>query len=396
MNLTFDRELEVRRQEVTTIEVPGDFKFLGNEIAVKSVRVTSDRKIFVYAANARTYSGDMFLAYPTNKIGQNYIVAAIESDVNVHENVPVVAVAAVNYDTLVTFHFKSSVTIAFTNGETFSGNVYRIELNQYEVVHIKHFELSGIMVTANKDIVVVSGNTFFRDASYYGRTTGDHVAEQLVPLKYMSKKYIVVPSSTNDTESGEIVRIYSTESETNVIREYDGSTTPYTLHNAGDSIDFFLNLSSASIFTADKDISVVQFGMSSTQFGDPYMLLTTPLAAFMSSYEFSTPSNYNYGSILHRLVLIANNIAIESTFLDTAQLTTEWTPVGEYFFINVPISEGAHMVHTSVEGGALWGFIYGRRKLLGYASSIGRFLCETGNCPVKYLIAFNFREEKMN
>ncbi|KAK3086857.1 hypothetical protein FSP39_024460 [Pinctada imbricata] len=387
MNLTFDRALEVSRLNVTTVEVPDEFELLGNEIAVKSVRITSDREIFVYAANARPYSGDMFLVYPTTRIGQNYIVAAMESDINVNVNVPFVAVAAVNNETLVTFHFKSNVTIAFTNGQSFSGNVFSIELYQYEVVHIKHFELSGTIIIADMDIVVVSGSTCFRDASYYGITTKDHVAEQLLPVKYMSKKYIVVPSSVNDTESGEIVRIYSTESETNIIQEYNGSTNSYVLHEVGDSIDFFLTLSSASIFTADKDISVVQFGVSSTHLGDPYMLLTTPFNAFMRSYEFLTFANYNYESISHRLVLIANNVATESTFLDILQLNPmDWTSIGKNFFINIPISEGAHKVYTLADGGFLWGFIYGRKTHSGYASSIGRYLCETGNCPVKYIV----------
>jgi gliding motility-associated-like protein len=300
----------------------------------KSIRITSDKKISAFAANASDYTTDATHLMPVQHLGNNYMVLNFPG-YNHHSNDVLIVSASDDTQVEIKPSCKTSdnraayipFTIRLNEGETYL--LRSAENNDLTGTKIKSFDC--------KNIAVFSGA---KGANIPIQCSAvDHIYAQIPALNRLGKRYLLSPLNGTYT-----CKILSTENNTRV---FINGNLAFIL-NEGQS-HVFINQSNSMIIETDKPAMAAQFlqGTLCSSGGDPAMIILSPEEEFYSNVNFSAPALPN---------IAVFNVAIVTKSSNASSVKLDGIPVGEfssignstqYSFKIVPISSGAHTLEAA-------------------------------------------------
>ncbi|MCX6155841.1 MAG: T9SS type A sorting domain-containing protein [Candidatus Kapabacteria bacterium] len=283
-------------------------KFADQFIAVKrAIHISSDYPICVYVVARYSGNSEGYLAYPTNALGDEYIISSYPdcSAYNLmYSSLPSIAGIVAAYDnTSVTFTLGGNKDTKTPN-KLKPGQFKVFQMNQGDVLTFAtadtNSDLSGSKVVSSNPVAVFSANLGANIPVENGNF--EYLTEMELPTRAWGKTYMV--STIAGRRNNSIVRVYAKEPNTNVY--LDGSPIG-TLSQAGGVIDSaYLEIrigsdtSMSSVISSDKAIYVVQYNTGSKEDGyprpnsDPFQMIVVPFEQYQKNVEFSTPGT-KYG-----------------------------------------------------------------------------------------------------
>ena len=228
-----------------------------SEVTARSFRVRSDSAISLYAYNAAIASSEISCITPESALGDEYIVASYRSTRSQYPEV--FMVIATEDNTLVTI--TPSVDLSGVQGyrQGKSGVPFTVKLNRgstYLAKALTHSdELTGTHLKSSCPVAVFSGidDGFLTPLC----TSGDHVFEQLLPLRAWGKRYAVVNTSL-PSNTYRVVAAYDTTSVT--ITTHTGSVETQQL-NRGQYVERRIISSASEGFAYVESTKPVQVGL---------------------------------------------------------------------------------------------------------------------------------------
>ena len=385
----------VTNNNLTLVDLPQTLQLLGTVKDTKLVRVVAEEDIILYCGNQWVYSGDSYIAYPVKLLGRMYVIATFEDEPDSY--LPVFGVATIHDDTEININFTKTVRFIL-DGVAYIGSIM-INLQQYQVLQIVNQNISGTIVTSDKDIVVNSGHVALKvplDAH-----SKDHIEEQLLPVDYWANDYFYV-SSQNENNVTDRVRIYGFKDQTNIVIDNGTVSTSLEISTPGGFLDVQVQGHCARI-TNDQPVQIAQTGFSiksinwnpsqnesaaTSVLGDPFLYIITGISQFYESFTFLTPIVGTSGCFTNFVTLIANYMAVGDLELDGGVISPVWTEFtqSEYIFTQISITEGVHTARLLSKGGIIGGMVYGSSTYAKYGTSIGKYIPQDNeNVKVRYI-----------
>ena len=164
------------------------------------MEATSD--IVVYGVNRANGSSDAFLALPADDaLGQDYILASYKET---GDFISQAGIIATEPNTTIFIHIPDAIDY---NGEIRVGptviseeRFYNVTLDAFQTLQLESFfDLTGINITSDKPITVISGNTARANATDKDFLC-DHFSEQLSPTRSWGRSFATVPFSVGKTD----------------------------------------------------------------------------------------------------------------------------------------------------------------------------------------------------
>ena len=163
------------------------------------MKATSD--IVVYGVNRANGSSDAFLALPADALGQDYILASYKET---GDFISQAGIIATQPNTTIFIHIPDAID---HNGDIRVGPTivteepfFNITLDAFKTLQLESFfDLTGINITSDKPITVISGNTARANATDKDFLC-DHFSEQLSPTRSWGRSFATVPFSVGITD----------------------------------------------------------------------------------------------------------------------------------------------------------------------------------------------------
>jgi hypothetical protein len=279
----------------------------GTGIKTSGFKVESAQNIAGYFVNRKSYTTDMTYIFDETALGNNYVVA---SQGNGFDEGSQIAVHAIQDNTTITLNPKSGtpITVTLNAGETYKyagGTV----------------DLTGSKVSSDKAVAVFSGHACAQVP--VGTTYCDTLIEQMIPVKNLSKNYLVTASQGADLSGSDIVRVVASADGTLVSR--DGIVVA-TL-NEGEFYEFSLASNSGSQITSSEPVLVAQYlkgGQGALT--DPAMAIVPGSDTWLDEYRLSTPTGtqdftLDYASIIMNSTDLFS-LELNGSTVDTSSFTT--------------------------------------------------------------------------
>ena len=160
----------------------------------------STGEIIVYGLNKADSTNGAFLALPTDVLGEEYFTASYGSG---GTHVSQIGIISTTNNTLVSVtipYLRRNITIVLNenNSDIYKeGDTINKTMDRFETWHLKSSEdLTGIKVTADYPVVVLSGNTkTFTNVTDGSVMWQDHLVEELIPTNSWGKQFATVPFS---------------------------------------------------------------------------------------------------------------------------------------------------------------------------------------------------------
>ena len=266
----------------------------------KSLRITSDEDISVYAINLFSGTTDATNVLPVNNYGRDFFILSYLSTRSDGYTI----IASEPGTTNVTNH--SGATVSLTQGQVYSF---------YDGSLIYRTDLTGGRITSDKPIAIFTTNQSVQIPD--GTTANECLFQQLAPVHSWGTTFLVpvtsATSSDNVTRDRDRIRIIASQDGTTITQtggtvqsNVQGAVT--TLDNplnAGQFVELEINLANNGCYiTADKPIAVASYLIgtaafgSGNAFGDPAMAWIPPIEQTISS-TIVAPFFSEGASILH-------------------------------------------------------------------------------------------------
>lgn len=301
---------EISVEVDTTLEIMSS-----GQVERKSLHVTCDHDITLYAVSHRKASTDSYAAIPTPLLGTEYVVAGYTTLLNTgyggtldRSFTSQAEILATEDNTLVTAH----VTAATVDGVP-AGRTIMFVLNRGDVFQLQgdgraeKSDLTGTIVTATKPVAFFTGH---RCAQVPGDVAFcDMLLEEEPPTNDWGKEFIVTKFEGKDFS---IARVVAREDSTEV---FVNGQHAASLKKAGFyEID---TLRHDAVIRTSKPALVAQYSTGSNadsiKVGDPFMLLVVPNDRFLTDV---TTASVTTGQWWHYLNIVVPDSAIESLRLD--------------------------------------------------------------------------------
>ena len=284
--------LNIRRNQTvtkgsTTITLDSSLQRHESYLEVRGVYVASDVDITVYVINSNVGCGSAFMALPVQLMGQSYTIISYTPEINEISEFMVIGLTA-----------DTSVRLTYTNGTNVILLLDRLEVYQATAA----YDLTGTMVTANKDVSVISGAS----CSYVFNPWCDMLVTALPPLTYYGTHYIV-PSAF--TEHSYLVRVIALSSDDNdvKIRDSENQEGP-TVSTTGMSVDIY-NTTNPITIVASRPIIVAEYIDT-----NPYVTLIPSVDQYTYEYSFSISSVYT--NFINYLAIVIPENATDGLLID--------------------------------------------------------------------------------
>ena len=223
----------------------------GTEIANKSIRVVSDKRILVQVFIYTEDHIEGYLGIPVNKLGKMYHVSTFCALGGFCQ----LAIAAThpNTTTNVYLQFPPSVPdIVFCVGEKFfrSKRDRFLILEKFEVLQIETaVDLTGTFIYTDLPVAVFAGT---RNLTLGGIRT--HLVEQLFPVENWGSEFILGTLGAN--MYGDVIKITASQADTTIeMRGYP----KFIIANTNHTITRRLDKDTVTHIKASKPIQIVQF-----------------------------------------------------------------------------------------------------------------------------------------
>jgi hypothetical protein len=231
-------------------------------------------------------------------------------------------------------------------------------------------DLTGTLISSDENVGVFGGVDCAQ--APLGARYCDHIEEQIFPVQAWDTEYYATKFSERGAEE-DIWRIVAAEDQTEITTEPFQVEVPVL--NRGEVFEF--RSSEDFKVVADKPILVAQYmtGSSTTTSsndGDPSMLLAVPARQYRRGYVFLVPETYDRDWVTVTFPDGAN-ILFDGEPLDLAMAV----PIGETGFnvLRMPVEDGRHDVDSDLPVGVS---VYGYDFNISYAYPAGLDLSEFG------------------
>lgn len=359
-------------------------------ITRNTFHITADEEITVYGLSVANTTSDGFLAFPTDVLGREYIIASYPSNLiyqnNTNRTINSVTSTMTQFS-MVAVHDSTVVTIVPTV-KTWNGDstAYSIVLNQGQAYLVSLYpaqenalkDFTGSRIVSSKPLVVYGGHE--RAAIPIGATSRDCLIEQMLPVEVWGKTALVVPYPTPASGVPDLgcdpVRVIA--GYDNTVVRVNGATVA-TLR-AGSFYEMIMT-TSASVETSEPAI-VAGYKCSGrggiagqTALGDPFLAIIPPVEQFLTRYRFicvqGTQFNGNRPEPAfqeHYVTMIVPTTKATTIVLDGSPVSFQSfrrIASTEYSYASVRIGEGKHSISADTAFGITVAG-YGRANSYGY------------------------------
>jgi hypothetical protein len=357
-------------------------------IARQSFHLTSDVDVSVYALNQANTTSDAFFVFPTDILGEDYLIMAYNSDGTTFDSKDRTpsqfAIVATEDSTIV--DIKASVpTYIHRTNKSWSvtlnrGDVYLVQ-SAFDL-GIDNPDLTGSEVLSNKPIAVFGGQQRAKLPVSQGSMgpSRDILVEQLQPLKNWGKNAYIVPfyQPYDITPFGkDIFRVLASKDSTAL---FFNNNYALTL-NKGQIFEAAAD--KPIIITANNPISVAQYKKTSKFYNsdlnvsDPFMLIIPPKEQYQSTYRVINAQSWdiNSGSLRpfktfteQYITLIVPDTSISSIRIDNVNpAASRYRPIpgSGFSYLNYSTLDGVHSISSNAPIG-VYVYGYGDANSYGY------------------------------
>ena len=402
-------------QDVFTFDVPAvGFEIDDQVVGRNTFHIVADEEVTVYGLNLATFTSDAFLAFPTDVLGREYVIASYPPNIlllpngvvnNIISTMSQFALVAVQDSTIVritptakTWNGDSTTyTILLQQGQSY---LVSMELNANNAQR----DFTGSRVSASKPIVVYGGhertsigNNLGREGNSNIRNSRDHLVEQMLPLEACGKRAFITPYPEPIVGIPDIgcdrARVIAGYPNTIVMVNRSTVATLQTgeFYEIGITSAAEITTSEPSVFAGYKcsgknDIRAV---------GDPFLVMIPPVEQFLTRYRFvcvqgRQPSMENRNVVEPAFIEHFVNIVVPSTKATTILLNgqnltmQQFSRIAntEYSFATVRVFEGIHNISADTTFG-ITVLGYGRANSYGY---VGGQRFETDVDPPQFAV----------
>lgn len=380
------RTFTIPADAVYTFDVP----YFGLEmdaptIGQKSFHITANEEVTVFGLSVASTTSDAFLAFPTDVLGREYVIASYPSNLLFNVNGSLNTNTSTMSQFAIVAAFDSTIvsitpTVRTWNGDT---TTYSIVLNQGQTYLVSLLpavvntgrDLTGSRIVASKPIVVYGGHE--RAAIPVGAASRDCLIEQMLPVEVWGKRALVVPYPTPNNGRPDLGR-----DRVRVIAGYDNTAvtvngaTVATL-KAGGFYEMVIT-TEASVITSEPAIVAGYKCTAVSNLGDPFLAVIPPVEQYLSRYRFvcvqgtqlAANSNTRTEPAFseHYVTVIvpttkATTVVLNGRTLDVRLFKT--IPTTDYSYASVPLFEGTHSISADTTFGITVAG-YGRANSYGY------------------------------
>lgn len=410
----------IKANDVAVLELPSLYMMYESEtVRRRSLFITSDVPVVVYALNSIALSTDTYTAIPIKALGTEYYSVNRPNDQYLPSNDPFgddynliirqseFMVIATADETVVQY----TPAYATENGAS-AGVPQTVTLQRGECYMVKSYEvpigmgdLTGSHIVSSKPVAVLSGVVRAGIPVVQG-SSKDHVVEMLPPLQSWGTAYAAVPFAiVSNTASNKVRLLAATDNTVIQIQTSEGVLTR-TLPRAGNWIE--VDLYRPTFYTSNKPFLAVQF-MPSRQFipsspnsinGDPAMVVLPAVDQYLSSTMFRFPellvqTMLPKQDFFYFVTIVTENAAL-ATLRVNGNLVTELDPTitwqtipgTDLHWSNLQLSQGSYTI--SADTGRFGGIMYGLSQADSYANLFGAtYTSKQGGerSPPKYSLA---------
>lgn len=388
------------------------------QIVRKSIHVTSNDPISLYALNQKDFSSDATVIYPTQALGTSYYALSID---------PPTAGNGIYRSEFLIVATEDNTSIAITpSQETLEGDpagtTFNITLDAGDSYQVQAAastgagaagDMSGSQITADKRVAVFSGNHRTRipaDLCCY-----DHVYYQMTPVNALGRNYITTPlryyddaTDTTPLRSYDVFRVMAVRDNTDV----DISGTLISL-NQGEVYEFTTQGNNIpQIISASEPVLVGQFSagrdIDGIEDADPFLMIVNPNEQIINEITFDAFDINGISAYLVNVLALTsevNGITLDGAPVDPADF--EVVPGTNYSYGKLSVDPGSHTLAGApgAIGFTVYVYGYGAAKAFGYSAggSLTPFLdlgedkqvCASGSLAVT-LDAGNFSDYLWN
>lgn len=338
---------------------PATYSHTGEGTQNLGVRITSTADVSVFALNYAQNISDATVVLPIQNLGTEYYAMTVPpgNTAPVNQRYAQVLVTSTADGSQIEFTPTSSTISGRAAGVPFT-----VTLNRGQTYQIQSAgDLTGTRVRSLgscQPFAAFSGNIWIQVCGQIGVFggpgpdvlplpltggcgQGNHLVEQLLPLKTWGKTYLVIPYARRRSD---YIRIQAQEANTSVFRNGvllgtigPGAFIPYPNDPSGATL-----LDQPTLITSDKPIGIAQFSQSQnmnvngTRVGDPFYIMLSPVEQTLNQVSFAVfgpPTNPANAYV---------NIVTKTSSTGLLQLTQNGGPfTGPAFtFQPVPASPG--------------------------------------------------------
>lgn len=292
-----------------------------------ALKITSPDAIAVYCMNSKEVTSEGYLAIPINYWGKEYIHDSFYDFNEVRPWAGGFLIMAQEDFTQVTIRVRDGANKQKGFGKTPAGkqdgDIVKVNMNAGDVYMMQGdgktrgvFDLSGSIITANKNIGLISYHNRCMIPSTVVDNGRDYLCEMMPPVQAWGTEYATVEYDRG-SDKGDFFRVVA--GEDNVTFNADwyekagggnnkkvGSFGPIKLLKKGDWFEYnnagvtaphsLESIRGVSRFKADGKILVMQYSYSANYDGaaeyDPFMIIVTPVEQYTKETTFQTPANY--------------------------------------------------------------------------------------------------------
>jgi len=351
------RSFSVETGASTEVDIDTEIEIGSSELAEsKSLHITSDHDITLYAVSHRPASTDSYAAIPTNMLGTHYMAAGYAMLQNGPEAFTSQAAAVATEDnTLVSVHLTATTRDGIWKAHS-KGQTTIISLNRGQSFQIQGADndtdndLTGTTFSSNKPVAFFTGHRCAQVPPNYSFC--DMLLEMEPPERDWGREFILTKFEGKDFY---VARVIADSDSTDV--SIDGQHAATLARGSFYEID---TLHNDALVTTSKPALVAQYATSSNadsiRIGDPFMLLAIPNDRFIPAV---TTASVTTGRFRHYLNIVLPTPALPSLRLDGVRIgateISRWmkpvreniAPGGAYTVLTFEAPEGRHLVQCA-------------------------------------------------
>lgn len=378
--------------DVYSYDIPFGILELGSpQISKTAIHITTDEEVTVYGLSVASTTSDAFLAFPTDVLGREYVIASYPSNLLYNNTGRIINTATSTMTQFAVLAVEDSTLVSITpTAKTWNGDStsYTLRLNKGEVQLISMYptaenalkDFTGTRISSTKRLVVYGGHE--RAAIPVGAGSRDCLIEQMLPVEVWGKTALVVPypypGRNGAPDYGiDLVRVIAGYDSTVV---FVNNSTVATL-KAGGFYEMQIT-TEASIVTSEPAV-VMGYKASARNAnaqvgGDPFLASIPPVEQFLSRYRFvcvqgtqlaqGSPNRTEPAFQEHYVTIIVPTTKATTVVLNNGALSASaFKPIigSGYSYTSVPVAQGIHSISADTTFGITVAG-YGRANSYGY------------------------------
>ncbi len=336
---------------------------LDNDIInTKALHVTTTECVSVFAHYYQTATSDAAVIFPTNSVGNDYLVTTW-FNANMNNGSPEFLIAATEDGTNI------DITPTTAAGSHAAGVTYSISIDSGEVYQLQstNGDLTGTRVrgTNNKNFALFGGHVC---ANIIGCGYCDHLFDQLYPTPSWGTDFVTVPYVGRDYD---VFRVLASQNGTQ-FRINGGA--PINL-NAGQFNEF--TRSAVSEITSNLPVTVMQYSTGTDcdanldDIGDPFMIALSPVNQSINTVTFNAFANAS-ATFTYYANIVAKTADLSTVTFDGVGIGASFLPVPQnpaYSYTQRTITQGDHSISAN-QGIITYVYGYGSYESYGYSAGV--------------------------